>query len=200
MRRGVTQDKEPRCCCSSPEQQHFQWNQSLKVPAPLEPSSLFVLYVCFWRSFALTSRTLSRFIDIAHSYCLFIYCFIIVMASSPEWFTCAGLVPYLFPYFLFFFSLESRGSAAPPASAAALVHSVCLNPQKTFGTLHEQHISTSISPNLCILLGRAAGFCTLVRAAERVKRTPHNSVYFPRAWPIKGLHFCRFPEAHVKLS
>lgn len=147
----------------------------------------------------MTSRTLSRFIDIAHCYCFFFFLIlIIVTVSSPKWFTCAELVPYLFPYFPFY--LESRGSAAPPASGAALVHCFLSDSSQTFGTLHKQHISTSISTNLCISLGPAAGFCRLVRAAEKVKRIPQNSVYFARAWPIKGLHFCRFHKTHVKLS
>lgn len=100
-------------------------------------------------------------------------------------------------FFLCIWKAEAQQLFQPaqPRSCTA-----CLIPQKTFGTLHNQHISSSISTNLCILLGRAAGFCRLVRAAEKVKRIPHNSVYFPRAWPIKGLHFCRFHKVLVKFS
>lgn len=111
------------------------------------------------------------------------------MVSSPKWFTCAELAPYLLPYFSFLSGKQGFSSSSSQR--------VCLISQKTFGTLHK-HIGCSISTNLCILPGRAAGFCRLVRAAEKVKRTPHNSVYFARVRPIKDLHFCRFDKAHVR--
>lgn len=96
----------------SSEQQHFQCYQSLnKVPARFKPSSLFVLYVCFWRSCALTSRTLSRFF-------LFFLFLIIVMVSRSEWFTCAELVPYLFPYFSFVFGKQRLSSSSSQRSRA----------------------------------------------------------------------------------
>lgn len=173
----------------SSEQQHFQCYQSLnKVPARFKPSSLFVLYVCFWRSCALTSRTLSRFFFFFNYRNGFSLRVVYLCRAGPVF------VPV---FFLCIWKAEAQQLFQPaqPRSCTA-----CLIPQKTFGTLHNQHISSSISTNLCILLGRAAGFCRLVRAAEKVKRIPHNSVYFPRAWPIKGLHFCRFHKVLVKFS